>query len=65
MGQFCDRHIGELGEDELGEFELLIEVPDRDLLMWMTGEADVPSNYDLPVFRKLKAFHSHLGPLNV
>ena len=65
MGQFCDRHIAELSEDELDEFERLIEAPDRDVLSWVTGEVETPSNYDLPVFRKLKAFHSHLGPINV
>jgi antitoxin CptB len=65
MGQFCDAHIADLDKGELDEFERLIEVPDRDLLSWLTGEAGTPSNYDLPVFRKLKAFHTHLGPIHV
>lgn len=65
MGQFADSRIGELSDVELDEFELLIEVPDRDLLMWITGERDVPENYDLPVYRMLKDFHTHLGPINV
>jgi antitoxin CptB len=65
MGQFADAHIAVLDDAELDDFEQLIEVPDRDLLMWLTGEADTPSNYDLPVFRKLRAFHTHLGPINV
>jgi antitoxin CptB len=33
--------------------------------MWITGETDVPENYDLPVYRKLKDFHTHLRPINV
>ncbi|MBA4267799.1 MAG: succinate dehydrogenase assembly factor 2, partial [Methylobacterium sp.] len=57
MGGFADAHIGELSEAELDEFERLIEVLDRDLLSWITGEAEVPENYDTPVFRRLKAFH--------
>lgn len=65
MGQFADARIGALSEVELDEFERLIEVPDRDLLSWLTGEADVPVNYDLPVFRQLKDFHTHLGPIHV
>jgi antitoxin CptB len=64
MGQFADQHIGDLPAGELDEFEKLIEVPDRDLLMWMTGETQTPSNYDCAVFRKLKAFHTHLGPIH-
>ena len=47
------------------EFERLIEVLDRDLLSWITGEAEVPENYDTPVFRRLKAFHHHERPIHV
>ena len=43
MGRFADRHIGAArATPSLTEFERLIEVPDRDLLAWITGEADVP-----------------------
>ena len=65
MGGFADAHIGELSEAELDEFERLIEVLDRDLLSWITGEAEVPENYDTPVFRLLKAFHHHERPIHV
>ncbi|OYW66656.1 MAG: succinate dehydrogenase assembly factor 2 [Bosea sp. 12-68-7] len=65
MGGFADAHIGELSEAELDEFERLIEVLDRDLLSWITGEAQVPENYDTPVFRRLKAFHHHERPIHV
>ena len=41
------------------------EVPDRDVLSWLTGEMDTPNNYDTPVFRKLRAFHTHARPLHV
>ena len=43
-------------EDELAEFEHLLEVPDRDLLAWVTGEADVPAQHDTPLFRRLRDF---------
>ena len=51
MGRFADAQIGALTEAELDEFERLIEVLDRDLLSWVTGEAQVPENYDSDVFR--------------
>jgi antitoxin CptB len=41
MGRFADAEIGTLSEAELDLFELLIEVLDRDLLSWITGEAQV------------------------
>lgn len=65
MGRFADAQIGNLSEAELYEFERLIEVLDRDLLSWVTGEAQVPENYDSDVFRQLKAFHQHDKPIHV
>lgn len=65
MGRFADAEIGNLSEAELDEFERLIEVLDRDLLSWVTGEAQVPENYDSEVFRRLKAFHQHDKPIHV
>ncbi|MGE7467988.1 succinate dehydrogenase assembly factor 2 [Bosea sp. NPDC003192] len=65
MGRFADAQIGNLSEAELDEFERLIEVLDRDLLSWVTGEAEVPENYDNEVFRRLKAFHQHDKPIHV
>lgn len=65
MGRFADAEIGGLSEAELDEFERLIEVLDRDLLSWITGEAEVPENYDSVLFRRLKAFHQHDKPIHV
>jgi antitoxin CptB len=57
MGRFADAAIGQLSEDELKEFEELIEVPDRELLAWVTGEADAPADYDTALFRRLRDFN--------
>ena len=65
MGRFADAEIGKLTDAELDVFEQLIEVLDRDLLSWITGEAQVPSNYDTDVFRRLKAFHNHTKPIHL
>ncbi|GJD48513.1 hypothetical protein OPKNFCMD_1234 [Methylobacterium crusticola] len=64
MGRFADAEIGTLTEAELDDFELLIEVPDRDLFRWITGEDATPSNYDTAVFRRLKVFHHHDSPIH-
>ncbi len=64
MGQFADAEIDRLTDGELDTFELLIEVPDRDLLAWLTGERDTPANYDTPLFQRLRAFHTHAGPIH-
>jgi len=57
MGRFADRTISELTDAELTEFERLIELPDRDLLAWIIGEAQVPAAHDGPLFRRLRDFH--------
>ncbi|HVL72487.1 MAG TPA: succinate dehydrogenase assembly factor 2 [Beijerinckiaceae bacterium] len=64
LGRFADAEIGTMGEAELDAFERLIEVPDRDLFGWITGEAETPPNYDDAIFRRLKAFHTHTAPIH-
>src|ERR1700716_2874892 len=57
MGRFADIAIEELTTDELVEFERLIDVPDRELLAWVTGEIDVPAVHDTPLFHRLRDFN--------
>ncbi len=57
MGRFADHEISELGAEELGEFEQLLEMADRELLAWVTGEADVPRSLDTALFRRLRDFN--------
>jgi antitoxin CptB len=57
MGRFADAAIADLTEDELAAFERLLDVPDRDLLAWVTGEWDVPAEHDTALYRRLRDFH--------
>jgi len=57
MGRFADFALAELSETDLADFERLIELPDRDLLAWVTGEAAVPQDVDSVVFRRMCDFH--------
>lgn len=59
LGNFADAVIGDLSEAELGEFELLMEVPDHDLFGWISGQADVASNYDTGLFHRIREFHTN------
>src|SRR5262245_17607048 len=57
MGRFADATIAQLTQDELADFEQLMEAPDRELLAWITGEADVPPDYDTALFRRMREFN--------
>ena len=57
MGRFADSTLAALSQAALTEFERLIEVTDRELLAWVTGEADVPQDLDTALFRRLRSFH--------
>ena len=57
MGRFADAALDGLSQDELAELERLIEIPDPELLAWITGEATVPADRDGALFRRLRDFH--------
>jgi antitoxin CptB len=65
MGRFVESRIATMSENELTETEALIDVLDRDLLAWLTGETPVEARYDTSVFRAIKAFHTHSQPLDL
>ncbi len=64
MGRFADAELKGLPDADLDDLELLMEAPDRDVFSWLTGEIDVPGNYDTSVFRRVRAFHTHDAPLH-
>jgi antitoxin CptB len=57
MGRFAEAFIENLSTTELDELERLIEVPDQELLGWVTGEFAIPQDYNGPLFRRLREFH--------
>ncbi len=64
LGRFADAEIAGLGGCELDEYERLLEAEDRDVFGWLTGEAEPPSSYDTSLLRRIRAFHSHAGPVH-
>lgn len=60
FGQYADQHIVAMTDAELDEYEVLLEVLDRDLFKWVTGEDQIPQNYDTELFRAIVAFRDHI-----
>ena len=58
MGRFADAAIEQLSEAELTEFEALMELPDQQVLAWITGEAAALPEHDGPLLRRLREFHT-------
>jgi antitoxin CptB len=54
MGRFADREIAVMSEKDLDEFERLLEVPDPEILAWITGEAPTPRERDTPLLQRLR-----------
>ena len=61
LGRFADRELDALDADDLAAFEQLMDVPDRQVLAWVTGEEAVPGEHDTPLLRRIMAHASEVG----
>lgn len=57
LGGYADAYADAMDEDTLAAFEVLMEVIDRDLFKWFTGEGPVPAEHDTQLFRAICAHH--------
>jgi antitoxin CptB len=55
MGQFADMNLAVMSEAEADAFEALLEIPDPDVLGWITGEIPIPPEYDTPLLARIAA----------
>jgi antitoxin CptB len=56
LGRFADAEITGLTDDELGQLEQLIEVPDPDLYAALTGKVSLAPQYGSGLFERIKSF---------
>ena len=56
MGGFARTRLNAMAEADLDAFEALIELPDQQMLSWITGEADVPESIINPLLPELLKF---------
>ena len=57
LGTFANDAIADMSDEELSQFELLMQLPDPDMYKWLSGAAEVPTNYDTTVVRRIRQFH--------
>ncbi|MEO1397405.1 MAG: succinate dehydrogenase assembly factor 2, partial [Pseudomonadota bacterium] len=58
LGSFANNAIADMAQSELADFENLMQVPDPDMYKWLSGTIAVPPNWDTPLVRRIRAFHS-------
>ena len=56
LGGFAKAHAADLNDQEFDQFETLLEEKDHDIYDWITGSQPTPSEFDTPLFAKLKNF---------
>jgi antitoxin CptB len=58
LGRFADAEIADLSDDELGQLERLLEVPDPDFYAAVTGDRPLPAEDANPLFKRIKNFRA-------
>ena len=53
MGRFADAHLPTMNEDELAEFERLLDLPDTQVLAWIVRGEEPPREFLTPLFARL------------
>ena len=56
LGRFADAEIAGLTNDELDQFERLLEVPDPDFYAALTGSVPLAPHYASRLFDRIKSF---------
>lgn len=57
LGRFADAHVADFSDADMADFERLLDVPDPDIFVWVTGAGPVPQEDVSPVVERLIAFH--------
>lgn len=55
LGSFADQNVPGFSDEELGQYEDMLEINDPDLYNWISGQEQAPANLMNGVFEKLLA----------
>ena len=60
LGQFANRYLNNLHDQQLDDYELLLSQGDQNILAWVRGDLKIPANLDGIVFSLVKDFNTTL-----
>jgi len=56
LGLYADAELGGLTPDDLDAFEALLDEPDPDLYLWVSGARSAPARHE-PALQSIRRFH--------
>ncbi len=56
LGTFADASVDGLTEAEIDQYERLLNIPDNQLLAWITGEQAIAADQKTALFERIVAF---------
>ncbi len=56
VGGFAMENLERMSATELEQFGVLLDIPDQDLLAWLTNQETVPQNLASPMLAQILAF---------
>lgn len=58
VGEFVSAHLSSMSEAQVAELEALLDMPDPDLVAWISGRRPIPPEHDGALIR---AMHQAAG----
>lgn len=58
LGSFADANIDALTAAEIDQYERLLDIPDTELLAWLTGGQPVPAEHKSSLLDRVLAFRA-------
>ncbi len=55
FSHFAEAVLGEISDDELDDYERILELPDTDLFAWATGRQTLPEDIRSPLLDRMMA----------
>jgi antitoxin CptB len=56
LGAFAAAHLDRFSAAEIDNFEALLAADERDIYLWLTGQAPVPARHDTAVMARILNF---------
>jgi len=53
LGRFADSEIDGLTDEELDQYERLLDIPDTEFFLFVTGAKQVPKQLDCPLLQRI------------